>query len=46
MMDEQTVYYAIIEWEYGNLVGELVQVSEAEANELIERFREKWGREG
>jgi hypothetical protein len=37
---------AIIEWEYGNLVGELVQISEPEANELIERFREKWGREG
>ncbi len=37
---------AIIEWEYGNLVGELVQISEAEANELIEGFREKWSREG
>lgn len=37
---------AIIEWEYGNLVGELIQISEAEANELIERFREKWGQEG
>ena len=37
---------AIIEWEYGNLVGELVEVSEAEAQALIERFREKWGQEG
>jgi len=37
---------AIIEWEYGNLVGELVEISEAEAQTLVERFREKWGREG
>jgi hypothetical protein len=37
---------AIIEWEYGNLVGELVEISEAEAQALIERFREKWGQEG
>jgi hypothetical protein len=37
---------AIIEWEYGNMVGELVQISEADALELIERFREKWSREG
>jgi hypothetical protein len=37
---------AIIEWEYGNLVGELVEISEAEAQVLVEQFREKWGREG
>jgi hypothetical protein len=37
---------AITEWEYGNAVGNFVQISEAEANELIERFREKWGQEG
>jgi hypothetical protein len=37
---------AIIEWEYGNLVGDLVQISEAEADELIERFRETWSQEG
>ena len=37
---------AIIEWEYGNLVGELVEISEADAQALIERFREKWSREG
>lgn len=37
---------AIIEWEYGNLVGELVEISEAEAQALVERFREKWGAEG
>ena len=34
---------AVIEWEYGNLVGELSEISEAEAQALIERFREKWG---
>jgi hypothetical protein len=34
---------AIIEWEYGNLVGELAEINEAEAQALIERFREKWG---
>lgn len=37
---------AIIEWEYGNMVGKLVQITEAEANELIEQFREKWSRKG
>ena len=37
---------AIIEWEHGDVVGDLVEISEAEAQELIERFREKWGREG
>ena len=36
----------ITQWEYGNLPGELVEISEAEAAELIERFREKWGEEG
>lgn len=36
---------AIIEWEYGNLVGELTEISEAEAQTLVERFREKWGAE-
>lgn len=33
---------AIIEWEYGNLTGELVQISEEEAERLVERFRERW----
>jgi hypothetical protein len=33
---------AIIEWEYGNLIGTLAEISEAEAAELIEQFREKW----
>jgi hypothetical protein len=33
---------AIIESEYGNLSGELVEISEEEAEALIERFRQKW----
>ena len=33
---------AIIEWECGNLIGELTEITEAEAQALIERFREKW----
>jgi len=37
---------AIIEWEYGDAGADLVEISEAEARELIERFREKWGEEG
>ncbi len=37
---------AIIEWEYGNLTGTLTKISEPEAQELIERFREKWSGEG
>jgi len=34
---------AITQWEYGNLAGELVEISEADAVQLIERFRERWG---
>jgi hypothetical protein len=34
---------AITEWEAGNLAGELVEISEQDADELIERFRERWG---
>ncbi len=37
---------AIIEWNRDALDFELVEISEAEAQALIERFREKWGREG
>jgi hypothetical protein len=37
---------AIIEWEHGDAGADLVEVSEAEAQELIERFREKWSQEG
>ncbi len=36
---------AIIEWEYGDAGADLVEISEADATELIERFREKWSRE-
>jgi hypothetical protein len=34
---------AITQWDSGNLPGELVEISEAEALELTERFRERWG---
>jgi hypothetical protein len=38
---------AIYEWERGEEMGmDLVEVSEAEAQALIERFREKWRQEG
>ena len=38
---------AIVEWNRGEeLSRDLIEVSEAEANDLIERFREKWGQEG
>ena len=37
---------SITRWEYGNLSGELAAISEAEAEGLVERFREKWGEEG
>lgn len=35
---------AIYEWERGEEMGaSLVEISEGEARELIERFRERWG---
>jgi len=37
---------AIIEWEYGDAGAGLVEISEAEAEGLVERFREKWGQAG
>jgi hypothetical protein len=37
---------AIIEWEHGDAGADLVEISETEAQALVERFREKWGREG
>jgi hypothetical protein len=37
---------AIIEWEHGDAGADLVEISDAEAQAVIERFREKWGREG
>jgi hypothetical protein len=36
---------AIVEWEYGDVGAELVEISEAEAERLIDRFGEKWGAE-
>ena len=38
---------AIYEWERGEEMGaDLVEISDAEAEALVERFREKWGTEG
>ncbi len=35
---------ALYEWEIGDVSGaNLVKITEAEAERLIERFREKWG---
>ena len=37
---------AIAVWDYGeDLTQDLRKISETEADELIERFRERWGRE-
>jgi hypothetical protein len=33
---------AVVKWEYGDVGADLVEISEAEAEALIERFREKW----
>ena len=33
---------AIVEWEYGDVGADLIEISEAEAGTLIEQFREKW----
>jgi len=37
---------AIIEWEYGDAGADLVEISKDKAQDLIERFREKWSRDG
>jgi hypothetical protein len=37
---------AIVEWNRDAMDFDLVEISEVEANEMIERFREKWGQEG
>jgi hypothetical protein len=37
---------AIVEWEYGDVGSDLVEISEAEAARLIEGFRQKWGEQG
>jgi hypothetical protein len=34
---------AIIEWEYGNMGTDLVEISEADAEPLIQGFRQEWG---
>jgi hypothetical protein len=33
---------AIVEWERGNFADELTQISQEEAERVIERFRERW----
>lgn len=33
---------AIVEWEYGDLAAELVQISESEAENLTQAFRARW----
>ncbi len=33
----------IIEWKHGDFAYELVEVSHAQADKIIERFRGKWG---
>ena len=37
---------AIVEWDRDAMDFALVEISEAEAGKLIERFREKWSQEG
>jgi hypothetical protein len=34
---------AIIEWEYGDVGADLIEISEAAAQGLIDRFRAEWG---
>ena len=33
---------AIVEWEYGDVGAELVKVTEADAERLVETFRARW----
>jgi hypothetical protein len=37
---------AIVEWEYGEVGADLVEISEAAANRLIAGFRVLWGTRG
>jgi hypothetical protein len=37
---------AIVEWEYGEVGDDLVEISEAAANRLIAAFRVMWGARG
>jgi len=39
-----TLDSAIVEWEYGDLGAELVQISEQEAENLTQAFRARWDR--
>lgn len=36
---------AIREWEYGDVGSDLVEISEDDAEALIQRFREKWAQQ-
>lgn len=35
---------AIVEWEYGDLSADLIRIGQAEAENLIQAFRARWGR--
>jgi hypothetical protein len=37
---------AVTQWEYGNSSSELIEISAAAAQGLIDRFRAKWGEAG
>jgi len=37
---------AIVEWEYGDVGADLIEISEAAAQGLIDRFRAEWGEAG
>ena len=37
---------AIVEWEYGEVGADLVEISEAGANRLMAQFRVIWGAQG
>ena len=37
---------AIVEWDRDAMDFDLIEISETKANQLIERFREKWRQEG
>lgn len=37
---------AIVEWEYGDLVADLVKISDQEAENLTQALRARWNRRG
>ena len=37
---------AIVEWEYGDVGADLIEISEAAAQGLIDRFHAEWGEAG